>query len=112
MNLKLIRDVLEYAGFTVWSPRPARKASRGHRAAAPTSCSWTSSCQASTGPRRCAGSGPIRAPASVPVVAVTAFAMRADREHVSAGGFDGYLEKPISMRALARAGSSISVWSR
>ena len=36
----------------------------------------------------------------VPVVAVTAFAMREDRERASREGFDGYLGKPISVRAL------------
>lgn len=34
----------------------------------------------------------------VPVVAVTAFAMRGDRERFLALGFDGYLEKPIDTR--------------
>ena len=33
-------------------------------------------------------------------MAVTAFAMRTDREQVSSSGFDGYIEKPISTRAL------------
>ncbi len=37
---------------------------------------------------------------AVPVVAVTAFAMREDRERASREGFDGYLGKPISVRAL------------
>lgn len=36
----------------------------------------------------------------VPVVAVTAFAMREDRERTALAGFDGYLGKPISVRAL------------
>jgi CheY-like chemotaxis protein len=33
---------------------------------------------------------------TVPLVAVTAFAMVGDRERVLAGGFDGYLPKPIN----------------
>lgn len=36
----------------------------------------------------------------VPVVAVTAFAMNDDRTRAFESGFDGYLEKPISVRAL------------
>ena len=36
----------------------------------------------------------------VPVVAVTAFAMKEDRERAAREGFDGYLGKPISVRAL------------
>ena len=38
--------------------------------------------------------------ASVPVVAVTAFAMKDDRKRALDAGFDGYLEKPISLQAL------------
>ena len=38
--------------------------------------------------------------AAVPVVAVTAFAMQEDRERARRSGFDGYLEKPISIRDL------------
>jgi two-component system, cell cycle response regulator DivK len=34
----------------------------------------------------------------IPVVALTSFAMKGDRERFLAQGFDGYLEKPISVR--------------
>lgn len=34
---------------------------------------------------------------SIPVVALTAFVMQADRERISAAGFDGYLAKPIDV---------------
>lgn len=37
---------------------------------------------------------------SIPVVAVTAFALTADRERISAAGFDGYVTKPIETRKL------------
>ncbi|HLZ07399.1 MAG TPA: response regulator, partial [Chloroflexota bacterium] len=36
--------------------------------------------------------------AEIPVVALTAFAMRADQERFRAAGFDGYLVKPISVK--------------
>ena len=35
---------------------------------------------------------------AIPVVAVTAFAMKDDGARFVAAGFDGYLEKPISVR--------------
>ncbi len=37
---------------------------------------------------------------AVPVVAVTAFAMQDDRDRVALSGFDGFLEKPLSVRDL------------
>jgi two-component system, cell cycle response regulator DivK len=36
--------------------------------------------------------------AAIPVVALTSFAMKGDRQRFLAAGFDGYLEKPITVR--------------
>src|SRR5580698_8979187 len=36
----------------------------------------------------------------LPVLAVTAYAMRGDRERILSSGFDGYLSKPISPTTL------------
>ena len=49
---------------------------------------------------------------SLPVFALTAFAMRGDKENALAAGFDGYIAKPINVsafrelirQALSRAG--------
>lgn len=100
-NLKLVRDVLQHAGYDVFE---ARTGEEGVAAAA--------SCQpdlvlmdlqlpgidGTEALRRLRQAGGRR----IPVVAVTAFAMRADRERAVAAGFDGYVEKPISVRAFPR----------
>jgi CheY-like chemotaxis protein len=39
---------------------------------------------------------------SLPVLAVTAYAMRGDRERILDSGFDGYLSKPIGPAELER----------
>lgn len=38
--------------------------------------------------------------AHIPVVAVTAYAMRGDEERLLAAGFDGYIAKPIDTRSF------------
>ena len=43
----------------------------------------------------------------IPVLAVTAFAMRADEKRVREAGCEGYLSKPIQMRSFIKAVESL-----
>ena len=100
LNLKLIRDVLEHAGFTVLVATSGEEgvdvAARGGLDLVLMDLQLPG-IDGTEAMRRIRGHPGTR---ELPVVAVTAFAMRADREQVSSAGFDGYIEKPISTRAL------------
>lgn len=99
-NLKLVRAVLEHAGLEVVSAGTAEEALD---VAAGRSLDLVLMDLQLPGMDGFAGLDALRAnPATVslPVVALTALAMPHDRERVHAAGFDGYLEKPISVRDL------------
>jgi len=97
-NVKLARDVLRFAGFRTLE---AGTAGDGISLAAehlpdvilmdirlPDMDGMTAVRKLKDDPRT----------AGIPVVAVTSFAMKGDRERFLAERFDGYLEKPISVR--------------
>ena len=99
-NLKLLRDLLEYAGYAV---RVARTAEDGITSAVseppdlvlmdlqlPGIDGMEALRQLRESPRT----------ADIPVIAVTAQAMKNDRERALEAGFNGYIEKPISVRAF------------
>ena len=48
--------------------------------------------------------------ASTPVVALTAFAMREDRAQLLAAGFDGYISKPLEVRAFLEQVRQFCSW--
>jgi two-component system, cell cycle response regulator DivK len=100
LNLKLMRDVLEFRGFDVIT---AQSGEEGVAAATTTrpdlvimdlqlpGIGGHEALERIRSDPRCDG---------VPVVAVTAFAMKQDVEQAEAAGFDGFISKPISVRAL------------
>jgi two-component system cell cycle response regulator DivK len=98
-NLKLVRDVLEYAGYEVVEARTGEEGIEVALRCAPDLVLMDLQLPGIDG-NETLRQLRTRDPRRVPVVAVTAFAMHADRERVLADGFDGYLEKPISVRAF------------
>jgi CheY-like chemotaxis protein len=100
LNLKLVRDVLEAAGFEVDA---ATSGEEGVRLAAdrpPDLVLMDLQLPGIDGVEamRRMRSQPVAL--AVPIVAVTALAMAEDQAAVTRAGFDGYIEKPISVRAL------------
>jgi two-component system, cell cycle response regulator DivK len=100
LNLKLVRDVLEAAGYEVVaaiSGEEALELAAGCRPDLVLMDLQLPGIDGSETMRRLR-EGPVAL--DVPVVAVTAFAMTQDHRNAARAGFDGYLEKPISVRAL------------
>ena len=99
-NLKLLRDVLEYAGYDV---RVARTAEDGITSAVsepPDLVLMDLQLPGIDGMEALRRLRENPRTADIPVVAVTAQAMKQDRERALEVGFNGYIEKPISVRAF------------
>jgi two-component system, cell cycle response regulator DivK len=97
-NLKLVRDVLEHAGMRILGAGTAGEGLRLARAERPDLVLMDIGLPDMDGERALAALRADEAMRSIPVAALTAFAMKDDRARFLAAGFDGYLEKPISVR--------------
>ena len=100
LNLKLIRDVLVHQGYDVMEARSGEEGVDLAHGGAPDLVLMDLQLPGIDGVEalRLLRQDPVVR--DVPVVAVTAFAMKEDRDRAAANGFDGYLAKPISIRAL------------
>jgi two-component system cell cycle response regulator DivK len=99
-NLKLLQDVLEYAGYDV---RVARTAEDGIALAVsepPDLVLMDLQLPGINGMEALRRLRESPRTADIPVVAVTAQAMKQDRERALEAGFNGYVAKPISVRAF------------
>lgn len=97
-NLKLARDVLEFAGFTVLVAVTGEDAVARAVAARPDLVLMDLQLPGVDGHEALSRLRRDERTSDIPVVALTAFAMREDRERALAAGFDGYLHKPIDVR--------------
>ena len=101
-NLKLARDVLGHAGYAILEAENAEDGLALARARRPGVVLMDVQLPGMDGVQAL---GRLRADpvtAGIPVIALTAFAMKADRERFLALGFDHYLEKPLDIRELPR----------
>lgn len=99
-NLKLVRDVLQFSGYEVIEATCGEDGVRLAEQRQPDLILMDLQLPGIDGTEalrqiRASGSG-----SQVPVVAVTASAMNEDRDRAYTAGFDGYVQKPISVRGL------------
>jgi len=99
-NLKLVRDVLQYAGYDVIAASSGEQGVALAKERVPDLVLMDLQLPTMGGAEalRILRDDPLTR--EIPVVAVTAFAMKDDRERALDAGFDSYIEKPISVRAL------------
>ena len=100
LNLKLVRDVLGYAGYDVVAATSGEEGLRVAEQDPPDLVLMDLQLPGIDGTETLhrLRQGPLDR--AVSVIAVTAFAMPEDRDRAALAGFDGYIEKPISIRDL------------
>ena len=99
-NLKLVRDVLAHAGFRTLEACDAERGLELARAHRPDAILMDIQLPGIDGVAALALLRAAVETAAIPVAALTAFAMKSDRERLLAAGFCDYLEKPIDVRSL------------
>jgi len=101
-NLKLARDILVHAGYQILEAANAEDGLELARTRHPGLVLMDVQLPGMDGVEAL---GRLRADpvtAGIPVIALTAFAMKADRERFITAGFDDYVEKPLDIRELPR----------
>ena len=99
-NLKLVRDLLQLRGYQVLEGRTAEQGLRLAVECRPSLVLMDIQLPDLDGISALRRLRADPATAAIPVVALTAFAMKDDRERFLVAGFDGYLPKPVDIRAL------------
>jgi len=97
-NLKLVRDLLEHLGYRTLAAATGEEAIDLARAHRPHLVLMDVQLPGMDGVAALTRLRADAETASLRIVAVTAFAMKYDRDRFLACGFDGYIEKPISVR--------------
>ncbi len=107
MNLYLTIELLEMEGHTVLTAANGEEAVREARAGLPDLILMDLRMPVMDGVQALRRLRDEEATRSIPVVALTASAMKGAREKILAEGFDGYIEKPIE---VGRFGKQIGRW--
>jgi two-component system cell cycle response regulator DivK len=101
-NRKLARDVLNHAGFDTLEAATAEDGLTLAATCRPGLVLMDVQLPGIDGVQALRRLRSDPATAGIPVIAVTAFAMKEDRERFLAAGFDNYVEKPLDIRELPR----------
>ena len=97
LNMKLFNDLLEAHGYTVLQAMDGPEALRIVREHRPDLILMDIQLPEVSGLEVTKRLKADEEPRSIPVIAVTAFAMKGDEERIREGGCEAYLSKPISV---------------
>ena len=107
LNLELTTDLLEAAGYVVCQVRTAEAAIQAARARRPRLILMDVSLPGMDGLEATRTLKRDPDTLQIPVVALTAHAMRGDEEKARAAGCSGYITKPIDTRKFAKTIASL-----
>jgi two-component system, cell cycle response regulator DivK len=102
LNMKLFNDLLEAHGYTTFQTKDGREALSIARTHRPDLILMDIQLPEVSGleiTKRLKADEELR---GIPVVAVTAFAMKGDEEKIRQGGCEGYIAKPISIAGFIK----------
>lgn len=102
LNMRLVRDVLQLAGHQVVEATNVDEGQARLAELVPDGVLLDIAIPGGGGPALLAWIRANQQLAQLPVIAVTAFAMRGDEERLLAMGFDGYISKPIEIGSFAQ----------
>ncbi len=97
-NLKLVRDVLQFKGYRTLEAKAAEDGIVLAKSQSPNLILMDIQLPGTDGVTALRLLRGEPRTASIPVIALTAFAMKDDRERFLDAGFDGYIDKPINIR--------------
>jgi len=100
LNMKLIRAVLTYGGYEILEARDGEAALRVASGERPDLVLMDVQLPRMSGLEVTRRLRAETSTSSVPVIAMTAYALRGDKEKIIEAGCDGYVSKPIDTRAL------------
>jgi two-component system cell cycle response regulator DivK len=99
-NLKLARDLLQHDGFRTLEAGTAAAAIALAEQHVPDLILMDIQLPDMDGVTALGCLRELASTTTIPIVAITAFAMATDRERLLAAGFDGYLAKPIDIHSF------------
>ena len=99
-NLKLIRDILQFKGFVTFEAADGEAAVQMAQANVPALILMDVQLPGMDGRTAMKAIKAAELTRNIPVIALTALAMRGTRENLLADGFDDYISKPIDIKEV------------